>query len=87
MSRSLASVVLSFSPLQVAEYLVEKGHLQPLINPVGRALQAHSMDLSLPITTFCYQDSEKKSSKVHRQYSKVLYACTVYVTYYSICNV
>lgn len=67
MSRSLVGVVLSFSPLQVAEYLVEKGHLQPLTNPVSRALQAHSMDLSLPITAFCYKDSEKKSRKVHRQ--------------------
>ena len=65
MSRSLGDVVLSFSPLQVAEYLVEKGHLQPLTNPVSQALQAHSLDLSLPVTSFCYKDSEKKSRKVH----------------------
>lgn len=65
MSRSLGDVVLSFSPLQVAEYLLEKGHLQPLSNPVSKALQAHSLDLSLPVTSFCYQDSEKKSRKVH----------------------
>ena len=64
MSRSLGDVVLSFSPLQVAEYLVEKGHLQPLTNPVSQALQAHSLDLSLPVTSFCYKDSEKKSRKV-----------------------
>lgn len=66
MSKSLGDVVLSFSPLQVAEYLVEKGHLQPLTNPVNQALQAHSLDLSLPITSFCYRDSEKKSRKVYR---------------------
>lgn len=65
MSKSLGDVVLSFSPLQVAEYLVEKGHLQPLTNPVNQALQAHSLDLSLPITSFCYRDSEKKSRKVN----------------------
>ena len=70
-------MLLSFSPLQMAEYLVEKGHLQPLTNPVSRALQAYSLDLSLPVTSFCYQDSEKKSRKVDRIYRAVYIANAV----------